>query len=310
MKILLTGANGFVGLATCRHLIAAGHQVVAALRHPESFLPLEVERHAIGALGPQTRWQDSLRGVEAVIHVAARAHILRDGARDPEAEFDRINHQASVALARQAIAAGVRHFVFVSSIKVNGESTSPDRPFTADDITAPQDAYGRSKTQAEAALSTLAQEHGLPLAILRPPLVHGPGVKGNLAALIKAIRLGVPLPLGAIDNARSLVGVDNLADALRFLVEHRVQGRYLIRDDETISTPDLIRALAKAQQVPACLIRVPPAVLAISAAALGKRSAFERLAGSLVVDDSSLRATGWAPRLSLPEGLRLTVAAA
>lgn len=308
MKILLTGANGFVGIPTCRRLLATGHQVITPLRRTDVPLPLGVERHPIGALDANTDWRDCLRGVDTVIHLAARAHVLRDDARDPEREFDRINHLATVALARQATEAGIRRFVFVSSIKVNGESTPADRPFTAADSPAPADAYGRSKARAEAALTDLAQQSGLSLVILRPPLVHGPGVKGNLASLIKAIRLGLPLPLGGIHNARSLVAVSNLADALAFLVQHDAQGRYLIRDDDNISTPELIRAFADALGVSARLLPVPQNLLAIAAAIAGKRGAFERLAGSLVVNDSSLRALGWKPPLSLAEGLRLTVA--
>lgn len=309
MKILVTGASGFVGGPVCRRLLADGHHVVAAVRRDDAFLPLDVEARRVDALGPDTDWRAALKGCDAVIHLAARAHVMRDRAADPLALFRAVNRDGAVRLAEQAVAAGVGRFVFVSSIKVNGEVTPADRPFQADDKPAPVDAYGLSKAEAEAALAGIAARTGLSLAVVRPPLVHGPGAKGNLAALMGVLARGIPLPLGAIANRRSLVGVDNLAEALAFLAAREAQGRFLVRDGEDVSTPELIRRLARLLGRPACLPPVPVALLRLAGALTGKSAAVARLTGSLVVDDGPLRALGWRPVRSLDEGLAAMVAA-
>lgn len=309
MNILVTGASGFVGGPVCRRLLADGHQVVAAVRRDDAFLPLGVEARRVGALGPDTDWRGALRGCDAVIHLAARAHVMRDRAADPLALFRAVNRDGAVRLTEQAVAAGIGRMVFVSSIKVNGEATPPDRPFRGDDLPAPQDAYGLSKAEAEAGLVGIAARTGLSLAVVRPPLVHGPGAKGNLAALMGVLARGLPLPLGAIANRRSLVGVDNLADALAFLVGRSEQGRFLVRDGEDISTPELIRRLAGLLGKPACLPPVPVVLLRLAAGLVGKSAAVARLTGSLVVDDGPLRSLGWVPPRSLDQGLADMVAA-
>jgi len=299
MRVLVTGANGFIGLPLCRHLAERGHQVVAAARR-------EVPGFAtarIADLGPDTDWRDALAGIDAVVHLAARAHIMRDRDPDPPAAFRRANRDGTVRLARQARDCGVGHFLFVSSIKVNGEATAPGRPFTASDAPDPGDAYGCSKAEAEAALALL---EGLPtLTILRPPLVHGPGVKGNLALLLKVLAAGVPLPLGGIDNRRSLVGIDNLTSALTHLVEQRAAGTFLVRDGDDVSTPDLLRMIAAGLGTTARLFSLPPPLFA----PLGRIGAIARLTGSLTVDDRPLRSTGWTPTLSLESGLARMAAA-
>lgn len=309
MRILVTGASGFVGVPTCRHLLAAGHQVVAAVRRDDCFLPLGVEARRVAPLGPDTDWREALRGCDAVIHLAARAHVMRDRVADPLALFRRVNRDGAVRLAEQAAASGIGRFVFVSSIKVNGEATPPDRPFRGDDTPAPADPYGVSKAEAETALAAIAGRTGLSLAVVRPPLVHGPGAKGNLAALLKVLRLGLPLPLGAVHNRRSLVGVDNLAAALAFLIERDARGCFLVSDGENISTPELIRLLAAALGRRACLAPVPPGLLRLAGTLTGKRAAVDRLIGSLVVDDAPLRGLGWVAPVSLPDGLRAMAAA-
>lgn len=309
MKILVTGASGFVGVPTCRRLLADGHQLVAAVRRDDSFLPLGVRSCRVAPLAPDTDWQPALAGVECVVHLAARAHVMDDCSPDPVAEFRRINRDGTVRLAEQAAQAGVKRFVFVSSIKVNGEFTHPDRPFRGDDPAVATDAYGSSKAEAEAALAEIAGRTGMSAAVLRPPLVHGPGVKGNLAALLKALRAGVPLPLGRIVNRRSLIGADNLADAIAFLVNHSAQGCFLVCDGEDISTPDLIRRIAAAMHRSPCLLPIPSWLLRLAAAALGKGSAYNRLAGSLVVDDTPLRQLGWRPPFTLDQGLERMVEA-
>lgn len=309
MRILVSGASGFIGGPVCRRLAAAGHQVVAAVRRDDAFLPLEVEARKIGEIGPDTDWRAALKDCDAVIHLAARAHVMKDKSANPLALFRRVNCEGTIRLAEQAAGAGVGRFIFVSSIKVNGEATPPDRPFHGDDAPAPQDPYGQSKAEAEAALAGIATRTGLSLAIIRPPMVHGPQAKGNLATLMAALAKGIPLPLGAIQNRRSLVGVDNLADGLAFLVTHSAQGRFLIRDGEDISTPDLIRRLAAGLGRKALLAPVPVPLLRLCGAVTGTSAMMNRLTGSLVVDDSPLRALGWTPPLSLAEGLAAVTAA-
>lgn len=304
MKVLVTGASGFVGIPTCQRLLVDGHQVIAAVRRDDAPVADGVEKRKTGELGADTDWRAALEGIDAVVHLAARAHVMRDGAADPLALFRRINRDGAIRLAEQAAAAGVRRLLFVSSIKVNGEATRPDRPFTADDPPAPVDPYGISKAEAEAGLAEIAARTGLSLAILRPPLVHGPGAKGNLATLIRVIEKGWPLPLGAIDNRRSLIGVANLADALAFLVASDAQGRFLIRDGEDLSTPELIRRLAQAIDRPARLLPVPVGLLRFLGRLTGRSAAIDRLTGSLVVDDSRLRELGWTPPIGLTAGLR------
>lgn len=309
MKVLVTGASGFVGGFACRRLLAAGHQVVASVRRSDAFLPMGVEARLAGEIGPDTDWRAALAGIDAVLHLAARVHVMHDSAADPLTLFRRINRDGALRLAEQAAACGVKRFVFVSTIKVNGESTPLDRPFRGDDTPAPADAYGLSKAEAEAALAGLATRTGLSLAIVRPPLVHGPAAKGNLAALMRALNKGIPLPLGAVHNRRSLVGVENLADALTFLIARDAQGRFLIRDGEDISVAELIRRLAAGLNRHPRLIPVPVSLLRLAGRLLGKGAAVSRLTDSLVVDDGPLRALGWVPPVSLTEGLRSVAAA-
>jgi len=298
MKVLVTGGSGFVGHRVVEELVGRGHQVVAPMRAP-AFWP-DVEVPFIGDLGPDTDWSAALAGCDGVIHCAARAHVLDDRSADPLAEFRRVNRDGTLRLAQQARDAGIDRFVFVSTIKVNGEMTAKDRPFTADDIPNPQDAYGIAKAEAELGLRDMGF---LVLSILRPPLVHGPGAKGNLALLKKAIHLGLPMPLGCVDNRRSMVGLHNLADALAFVLERGAAGTYLVRDDDDLSTTQLIRALARAMGKWAPLLPAPPALLSLVARLLGRKAVAERVLGSLVVDDSPLRALGWVPVLSTEAGL-------
>lgn len=307
MKVLITGANGFVGNALWRRLDAEpGIQAVGSVRSSAA-----AGRHprwsAVGELTAATDWSALVAGVDVVVHTAARVHVLDDAAADPLAEFQRVNVQGTLRLARQASAAGVGRFVFVSSVKVNGESTPGGRPFTADDRPAPLDAYGVSKHEAESALRELASQTGMELVIVRPPLVYGPGVKANFAAMMRWLGRGMPLPLGAVDNRRSLVALDNLVDLLATCLRHPAAAgqTFLVSDGEDVSTTQLLRRMGAALGRPARLLPVPPSWLEWGAARIGKGDVARRLCGSLQVDITKTRdLLGWRPPLSLDEGLR------
>lgn len=309
MKVLITGANGFVGRATGATLLAAGHEVCGAVRRAVS-LPAGVTPVAPPDLGPDADWRPALDGVEAAIHTAARVHQVRAAAADPDAAIRAVNVEGTRALAEQAAAAGVRRFVFVSSIKALSDGRADGRSYCDDDAPAPTDAYCRSKAEAEDALRALAARTGLEVVILRPPLVHGPGIGANFGALVTLVRRGLPLPFGAIANRRSLVGVDNLADALRFVADHsKAAGKtLLVRDGEDVSTPELIRRLVRTMDRLARLVPVPPGLLRAGLRLIGRGAMADRLLGSLAVDDAGLRGLGWVPLLGLDDGLRRAVA--
>jgi UDP-glucose 4-epimerase len=258
-------------------------------------------------LEPSTDWTAALDGVSAVIHCAARVHVMADTAADPLEEFRHVNVQGTLNLARQAAAAGVRRFVFVSSIKVNGEATQPGAPFTADDAPAPLDAYGVSKMEAEQGLRELAAQTGMEVIIIRPPLVYGPGVKANFAAKMRWLQRGVPLPLGAIHNQRSLVALDNLVDLIVTCLTHPAAANqtFLVSDGEDVSTSELLRRMGQALDRPARLLPVPQSWLKLAAAMVGKSDVAQRLCGSLQVDISKTRQLlSWTPPLSLDQGLK------
>lgn len=304
--ILITGANGFVGRALCNALRGRDISFVPAVRRVAERGQIEV-----GELSAQTRWDEALSGCDVVIHLAARVHMMQENAADPLAAYLTVNRDATLNLARQAAQAGVRRFVFVSSVKVNGEHTVLGRPFSASDIPHPQDAYGQSKLEAETGLAELARETGLEVAIVRPPLVYGPGVGANFLRLMKLVRQGMPLPLGAVENRRSMVALDNLIDLLILCAHHSAAAgqTFLVSDGQDVSTPELIRMLASSMGRRATLLPVPEKVLAGAAAMLGKRTAAERLLGSLQVEISHIRTTlGWEPRISMREAIDATVA--
>ncbi|ARJ66574.1 NAD-dependent dehydratase [Magnetospirillum sp. ME-1] len=300
MKILVTGATGFVGAALIRHLRQQGDEVVGAVRRSTD--PGMV---AVGDIGPGTDWLPALAGVETVIHLANRAHVMTETEADPEAAFMAVNRDGSLRLAHQAVEAGVRRLVFVSSIKVNGEATF-GRGFTAADPPAPEDAYGRSKLEAERGLADIAVASGLELVVVRPPLLHGPGVKGNLRSLMRAVDKGIPLPFGLVRNQRSLLGMDNLVNLLSLCArsERAAGGIWLATDGEDVSSAELVRRLAAVLGRPARLLPVPPALLRLAGRLTGRGAAVERLLGSLQVDDSETRRVlGWAPPKTLSQGL-------
>ncbi len=309
-RVLVTGASGFVGRRLTAMLAASGRDVRAALRTSASSpaLPTGVDAVTVGDLDAATDWRAALEGVDSVVHLAARVHVMQDTAADPLAEFRRVNVAGTLNLAHQAALAGVRRLVFVSSVKVNGEGTVPGRPYTADDAPAPLDAYGVSKHEAEMGLQDIGQATGLEITIIRPVLVYGPGVGANFEAMMRWLYRGVPLPLGAIDNRRSLVAVDNLADLIVACLDHPAAANqvFLASDGEDVSTTVLLRRTADALGKRARLLPVPVPVLRLGARLLGKQDFAQRLCGSLQVDIGKTRnRLGWTPPLTLQAALAL-----
>ncbi len=311
MTVLVTGANGFVGSALCKRFLSDGRSVRGTVRRLDS-KPDGITVIRIGDLAPDTDWVTALEGVDKVVHLAARVHVLNDKSADPWAGFFRDNVEGTAALARQAAAAGVRRFVFLSSIKVNGEFTAPGEPFVADDQPAPVDPYGISKHKAEQSLSQIAAEIGMDVAIIRPPLVYGPGVKANFRSMMHWLSKGLPLPLAAVtQNRRSLIGLDNLVDFIATCLDHplAVNQTFLVSDGDDLSTAALLKRTGEALGHPARLFAVPPLLLRAAAFALNKQEVYQRLCGSLQVDiTKATRLLGWAPPISVDEGLRRAAA--
>jgi nucleoside-diphosphate-sugar epimerase len=308
-RVLVTGAAGFVGRAVCARLARDGFEVRAALRRPaEDPVSGVFDSVVTGPLEDCTRLAAALDGVGAVVHLAARAHVMDDRNADPMAAYRAANVAATMRLADAAREAGVARFVMMSSIKVNGESTPPDRPFTEDDPPAPEDAYGITKMEAEGVLRAAASAPGSRLepVILRAPLVYGPGVRANMRALVALCDSPWPLPFGAVANRRSLLGRANLADAIARALNHPAASgeTFLLSDGEDVSTADLIRRLRAALGRKGRLVPVPPFLMRAGLAMVGKGAAADRLFGSLAVDSSRIRALlGWTPPQSLNEGL-------
>lgn len=307
MRILLTGATGFVGQTLLNELLAREHRVIAVKRKLATGLAGNDGSFLVTDISANTDWLAALQGVDSVIHAAARAHVMNDKVADSLAEFRKVNVDGTLKLARQAAAAGVKRFIFISSIKVNGEATSPSKPFCASDVPAPEDAYGFSKLEAELGLMEIAAETGLEVVIIRPPLVYGPGVKGNFASIIRLVEKGLPLPFGAIHNLRSLVGIDNLVDLIIRCMDHpaAVNKVFLAGDGEDVSTTELLRGVACAMGRPSRLIAFPARLLKGGATLLGKRTLAQRLLGSLQVDIShTCELLDWKPPFTVEEGLR------
>ena len=306
LRVLVTGASGFIGKAMCEQSVRHGFAVNGALRIPGE-VPSCIEPFVVGEINAATDFGNALRDVNAVIHLAARVHVMHDTAVDPLTAFRAVNVEGTLNLARQAASAMVKRFVFISSVKVNGEATLPSRPFTVDDMPAPQDPYGVSKMEAEQGLRLIAAESGMEVVIIRPPLVYGLGVKANFAALMLAVQRGWPLPLGAVHNWRSLVALDNLVDFIVTCIIHpqAANQTFLVSDGQDLSTTELVRGMAQAAEVPARLLPVPVWALQAGASLLGKGDAVQRLCGNLQVDISKARSLlGWVPPVSVGEGLR------
>jgi len=310
-RVLVTGAAGFVGRALCGSLVAT-RAVIGAVRNPGESSLFGGVQLVSGILSANFDWTHALFGVSAVVHCAARVHVMNEESSDPLAEFRRVNVDGTLHFARQAAAAGIKRFVFLSSIKVNGEQTQVGEPFAAEQQPNPVDPYGVSKMEAEEGLRTLARETGMEVVIIRPPLVYGPGVKANFLAMMRWLRHGIPLPLGAVTaNKRSLVFLDNLVDLIVTCLDHPAAANqiFLVSDGESLSTAALLQRMGKAIGRPARLIPVPVSLLKLGATLLGKPGVAQRLCGSLEVDINKTRELlGWTPPVSVDEGLRRTAA--
>jgi len=303
MKVLVTGATGFVGQVLCSQLTRRGHEVRgSACEISRVALPAVTVK--VAEIGPTTDWTAAVDGVDAVVHLAARAHILRDRAADALAEYRRTNVEGTRSLAAASRRAGVGRLVFLSSAKVYGERSA--RPFTEGVLPHPEDAYAVSKLEAEEALKDALASGHTKWTILRPPLVYGPGVRANFLQLMRAVARGMPLPLARIDNRRSLVYVGNLVDAIEACLEaEAAAGRtWPVSDGEDLSTPELVRRLARALNRPARLVPVPIPLLRLAGALSGRAATVDRLVESLQVDATAIRvALPWTPSYSLDQGL-------
>ncbi|MBU2549829.1 MAG: SDR family oxidoreductase [Proteobacteria bacterium] len=308
-RILVTGPTGFVGRGLLDRLTREGWLIRAAVRSADraALLPTDVEAAVVGPIGPLTDWRPVLSGIDVVVHLAARAHVMNDPAGDPLAAYREVNAAGTECLAHAAVDAGIERFVFMSSVKVNGEGAA--RPYTETDPPDPADAYGLTKLEAETALAGAAREAGMAMVVLRPPLVYGPGVKANFLNLLRAVDRGLPLPLASVDNRRSLIYLGNLVDVIMTcLVHEKAAGKtYLVSDGEDVSTAELIRKMAAALGRPARLWPVPPILLKAAGRLTGRSASIDRLLGSNTVDASGIRSDlDWRPPHDMADGLEET----
>lgn len=309
-KLLVTGADGFIGTSLCQTLLARGIPFVPCVRKLPSTPLLGPRVFETGDLGGPVDWTLALDGCSVVVHLAARVHVMYEQTVNPETVYRAMNVDATMRLADQASEQGVRRFIFVSSVKVNGERTL-SRPFHASDPPAPEDAYGRSKLAAELALQAWAIKTGIELVIVRPPLVYGPGVRANFLRLMQLVKSGVPLPLGAVNNLRSMIALDNLIDFLLLCVSHpdAAGATWMVSDNHDLGLPKLITLIATAMDRPARLLPVPEGLLSACAGLVRRRPAAGRLLDSLQVDVTpALDRLGWTPPVDVGTGIRLAVA--
>ncbi|WP_114652021.1 UDP-glucose 4-epimerase family protein [Polynucleobacter necessarius] len=309
--ILVTGASGFVGEFLCASLVKCSPLRISVRDKSKAKLFANVDIIE-ASLSPDQNWSSTLSGISVVVHCAARVHVMNEEAADPLLEFRRVNVNGTLNFARQAAEAGVRRFIFLSSIKVNGECSVPGHPFTTDQISAPSDPYGVSKYEAEIELKALAAETGMEVVIIRSPLVYGPGVKANFLSMMKWVKRGIPLPLGGVTkNRRSFVFIDNLVSVIVACINHpsAANQTFLVSDDEDLSTAELLRRMAFALGYPSKLIPVPVALIILGAKSFGRVDIAQRLCGSLQVDIKKTKdLLGWSPPVSVDEGLCQTAA--
>lgn len=309
MTVLVTGANGFVGAALRERLSRDKVSCRGAVRQ-EAGCP---GRHdvVVGEIGADTDWTAALQGAQEVVHLAARVHVMAERSTDPLAEFRRVNVAGTLNLARQAAAAGVSRFIFLSSVKVNGEATHHGQAFSATDVPAPEDPYGLSKLEAEQGLRQIAVQSGLELVIIRPPLIYGPGVKANFERMMRWVARGLPLPFGAVtENRRSLVALDNLVDLVCVCLTHpaALGQTFMVSDGNDLSTAGMLQHLGAAMGRRANLFPFPPFLLELGAAMVGRQMLAQRLLGSLQVDSKPTRERlGWNPPLSVEQAFTKTV---
>lgn len=308
MKVLVTGANGFIGSALCSELLNRGHQVRAAVRTAGSG-PAGAEEFAIGDIGPDTNWSTALQGQEAVIHLAARVHVMHDTVTDPLREFRRVNTEGTIVLAHASHAAGIQCFVFLSSIKVNGESTTL-KPFTVQSVPHPTDPYAVSKYEAELGIMQISKMSSTSFNIIRPPLVYGPGAGGNFLKLTKLVARGIPLPLANVRNRRTMVSIWNLTDLVTHVLDKPAASTQIILagDNNSISTAELIRAISKGMGKGSRLLPFPIPVLKLLARLAGKKQIIDRLVSSLEVGvGSDTPPFEWEPSHSAESGIARSV---
>lgn len=303
-KLLLTGATGFVGSAFLQHCLSQDIPCIAAVRSPSKALPAQVPQAVVGELFSQQDWSTALQGVDVVVHLAARAHIMKDSALDPLEVYREANTHATLNLAQQAAKAGVKRFVFISSIGVNGNVNT--HPFSEQDVPHPHDPYSISKYEAEQGLTAIAAETGMEVVVIRPPLIYGKNAPGNFGSLVRWVHKGVPLPLGAVHNQRSLVALDNLVSFIDLCCTHpkAANETFLISDGVDVSTTQLLQRVAAAYGLSARLLPIPVSLMTLAARLLGKGAVANRLFGNLQVDSSKARdLLGWQPVVTMQQQL-------
>jgi nucleoside-diphosphate-sugar epimerase len=306
-KLLITGGNGFIGKAICENLKSLNYLVKITSRKNIKINDNRITSYNIGEIDKQTKWINVLDDIDCVIHCAAKTHFVNNIKKSSLFSYKKVNIEGTVNLAEKAAACGVKRFIFLSSIKVNGEKTLKSRIFKHNDIPKPEDAYGISKWEAEKALWKISKKTGLEIVIIRAPLVYGSGVKGNLNRLINLVKLGIPLPFSQINNRRSLIGIDNLVDIIIQCIDNpKVVGKtFLVSDGKDLSTPELINLIALSMGKKANLFPLPIFILKFLGLIFGRREEISRLIGSLKIDNSHLKKVlNWAPLVSAEDGIK------
>lgn len=308
-NVLVTGANGFIGYELCNKLLSDNFRVKGIVRsknYNDRFLT-GIDISQLESVGPKTDWSKAIIEIDCVVHLASRVHVMPNDTHDPFSSFQEINVAGTEHLAKEAALSNVRRFIYISSVKVNGEGKS--RPYNEEDIPTPQDDYGVSKWEAEKVLNQISKETGMEIVILRSPLVYGPRVKANFLRLLEIAERGIPLPLACVKNQRSLIYLGNLVDAIVTFMKHpkAAEQTYFVSDGEDVSTPELIRRISSALERPTRLFPFPPILLKMAGIMTGKSVAIDRLLRSLSIDCSKIRRElDWQAPFSMEQGLKET----